>query len=345
MGSDPEVAAHGSIPDERPVRGSFFDADLLGLSGLELHRLIAQNRLPLSPISRLTGLHLVHASEGEARFDMPASGWLRNEHGLLQSGTLAILADGPLTSAIMTTLPSGSIVTTAQMTMNIVDESPGHGEVLSGRGRLVGIKDGLALSEATISRDDGDTLAIATSWCAVVTLAQSPPPPKQLPPISQPLFGTPDPYLRPIDEPLSIAPAMGLQLLRRQISGHTQLPPAWRLMGIRPRSAERGSVRLEMAASPWLCPPAPQIQGGVVAFLGETAAQSAASTSLEPGAVATTLEFKVNFIRPVPADAELVTAEGRIIHRGRRLIISDVDIHNAANKRIALARGTIRVQS
>jgi uncharacterized protein (TIGR00369 family) len=61
---------------------------------------------------------------------------------------------------------------------------------------------------------------------------------------------------------------------------------------------------------------------------------AAADTAVAP------LDFKVNYLRPVFPDGKDLTASARILHRGRTLIVTAVEITNAEGKQVALATGS-----
>jgi uncharacterized protein (TIGR00369 family) len=60
------------------------------------------------------------------------------------------------------------------------------------------------------------------------------------------------------------------------------------------------------------------VHGGYAATLLDSAMGCAVHTLLEPGIGYTTLELKVNFVRPMTAGVGEVRAEGVVVHRGRR---------------------------
>jgi len=60
------------------------------------------------------------------------------------------------------------------------------------------------------------------------------------------------------------------------------------------------------------------VHGGVIATLMDTAMGSAVYSAIPPGALYTTLELKVNFIRSVKLDGPLLRCEAETVHVGRR---------------------------
>ncbi|WXG41186.1 MAG: PaaI family thioesterase [Candidatus Freyarchaeum deiterrae] len=71
------------------------------------------------------------------------------------------------------------------------------------------------------------------------------------------------------------------------------------------------------------------IHGGVLATLCDSAVGVALLTSLDPEDITVTIELNVNYLLPVRAGE--IVAEGRILHRGRRTALGDVEVMNEGN--------------
>ncbi|HEY5965978.1 MAG TPA: PaaI family thioesterase, partial [Xanthobacteraceae bacterium] len=57
----------------------------------------------------------------------------------------------------------------------------------------------------------------------------------------------------------------------------------------------------------------------------------------------TTLELKLNMVRPITQDTGLLRAEGRLIHRGRTVATSDGTVKDLAGKLYAHATTTCMI--
>ena len=66
--------------------------------------------------------------------------------------------------------------------------------------------------------------------------------------------------------------------------------------------------------------------GGALASLADTAATLAAMTILPEGLDVVTVEFKMNFIRPLIRGR--ATAVGTVVHMGNRTTIAEVRVHD-----------------
>ena len=75
----------------------------------------------------------------------------------------------------------------------------------------------------------------------------------------------------------------------------------------------------------------------------DTAIASAIWSSLEPGAVAASLDLQVRFLRPVMLDGSSLTVIGEVRHSGRTIRVGQAEVLDAAGKRVALATGSSMV--
>lgn len=66
---------------------------------------------------------------------------------------------------------------------------------------------------------------------------------------------------------------------------------------------------------------------------------SALSLAVTLGNLTSTVEFKINYIRPVMLNEE-ISGTGKVVHKGKSLIISSAEVKNAKGELIALGQGT-----
>ncbi len=76
------------------------------------------------------------------------------------------------------------------------------------------------------------------------------------------------------------------------------------------------------------------IHGGVLASLADTAAAFATRTLIEPEDKLVTLEMKINYLNPAQSD---IKAKAKVIHKGRRTVVIDVEIRDKQNNLCAKA--------
>lgn len=325
---------------EEEVLGGSFPRELFGLSGVEQVRLIASGKVPLPPIHYLTGMRPTEVGVGSATFVMPLTDWLLTPQGLVTAGEIAILADGPLGCAIQTVLPPATGYTTTELSINMVRPVPRRGQLVA-RGRLVHGGRQLGLSESFVTDDVGRLVAHGTSRCVIFPPDASATSPVSDLPVSHPEDpGWVAPYLRPISGEVLGQEVFdkfsGLEVMERIISGDLPAPPIKHLMGIRPTEAAEGSATFVVPATRWLTSPLGFVEGGVTACLADFALCSAIQTTVPVGAAYAPTELRVQFIRPMIADGRLVTARAAVVHRGRGLAISRVDVTNQDGKLVAI---------
>ena len=85
------------------------------------------------------------------------------------------------------------------------------------------------------------------------------------------------------------------------------------------------------------------VHGGWAATLLDSALGCAVHTLLEAGEAYTTAEFKVNFTRPVTPRTGEVVCEGRVLHRGRTLAVSEASLRDMNGKLLALGTETCSI--
>jgi uncharacterized protein (TIGR00369 family) len=89
--------------------------------------------------------------------------------------------------------------------------------------------------------------------------------------------------------------------------------------------------------------PIGSVHGGFAMTLLDSALGCAVHSMLGKGETYTTLEIKVNLVRPLTKDTGLVSAEGRILHRGRSVGTAEGDIKDAGGKLYAHATTTCMI--
>ncbi len=84
--------------------------------------------------------------------------------------------------------------------------------------------------------------------------------------------------------------------------------------------------------------PAGTVHGGFAATLLDSCMGLAIQSTLERGFSQTTVEFKISLIRPITHETGMITAEGVVLNRGRRIGTAEGRITD--NKGRLLAHGT-----
>ncbi len=68
------------------------------------------------------------------------------------------------------------------------------------------------------------------------------------------------------------------------------------------------------------------VHGGLLATLADTAGAYLLYRSLPPDRRMTSIEFKLNFLRPAVAEAGDLNARARIVKQGRQVILCDIEV-------------------
>jgi uncharacterized protein (TIGR00369 family) len=111
----------------------------------------------------------------------------------------------------------------------------------------------------------------------------------------------------------------GLDLFRGIIAGRIPAPPITETMGFWLKEAEPGRVVFAARPERRHYNPIGSVHGGFAATLLDSAMSCAVHTHLKKGSGYTTVEFKVNFVRPIMETTGTVLCEGRSINVGSRI--------------------------
>ncbi len=115
------------------------------------------------------------------------------------------------------------------------------------------------------------------------------------------------------------------------------------LLGIRIVSVEPGSVSFEFEPAEFMYSPLGNVHGGIVTVLLDTAMGCSFHTTLPAGIGYTTLELKVNFLRPVTAASGTLRAEGHVVHSGSRVATTDARLTDRKSRLHAHATSTLLI--
>jgi uncharacterized protein (TIGR00369 family) len=131
----------------------------------------------------------------------------------------------------------------------------------------------------------------------------------------------------------------GLEALRAMMAGD---PPAIGVtMGFRLVEVAEGRAVFEGTPGPHLLNPSGAVHGGYALTLIDSAAGCALHTELDAGIGYTTVETKVNFVRPIDPDGGPIRCEGRVLSRGRTIATADAHLYSDAGKLLAHGTSTL----
>ena len=115
----------------------------------------------------------------------------------------------------------------------------------------------------------------------------------------------------------------GIDYLYAIRDGELPPPPIAALMGFAPVEVEEGRVVFAVEPAEYHYNPIGVVHGGLAATLLDSAMGCAVQTLLPAGVGYTTLEVKVNYVRPMTRDTGRVLAEATVLHRGSRVATAE----------------------
>jgi uncharacterized protein (TIGR00369 family) len=130
----------------------------------------------------------------------------------------------------------------------------------------------------------------------------------------------------------------GLEFMQGIASGKYPIPPIAETMDFRLDEVAHGLAVFSGEGKFAHYNPLGTVHGGWIATLLDSCMGCAVHTTLKAGQGYTSLEIKVNFVRPVMDTTGRVRAEGRVIHVGRTTATAEGRLIDANGK--LLAHGT-----
>jgi uncharacterized protein (TIGR00369 family) len=318
---------------DEPVRGSVPPPWFGALPGIERIRTFINGVLPLPPLFRLLGIRPANVGPGSGTWTMPASA------ALAGAGTLEISAfvETALTGVATTALAAGAQVVPLTFVINHFRPiRPQSGNLLA-RGRVVNASRFFVFSEVEIEDPQGRQVAHAAGRSVIQPIAPPPPPPPaELSAIDEPLYATPDPSLRPMAD--DFRPEVweeydGLTVARTFLAGG----PARLLLGMRFPEVAEDRIVCTVPASEWFCGFSRQVAPGIIATLAHGSGWAAGIAGTQKGEWPVGLDHYGRFLRRVPPDGRLLTAEVRAQRIGGDFREVSVTVHDADG--LVVARG------
>jgi len=124
----------------------------------------------------------------------------------------------------------------------------------------------------------------------------------------------------------------GLDFLQRLARGEEGNVPIGDTLGFRVTHAERGRVTLAGQPDRRSYNLIGTVHGGWAASILDTALALSVLTTLEADQTFTTVDIRINYLRPITVETGLLKAEGRVLQAGRRLAYCEADLVDANGK-------------
>ena len=129
-----------------------------------------------------------------------------------------------------------------------------------------------------------------------------------------------------------VARLSGMQVFEAIFKGELPAPPIGETMDFIPVHMAPGVAIFQGKPLPRHYNPLGTVHGGWFCTLLDSAMGCAVHTTLPAGKGYTTLEVKVNMVRPLTDAVELVRAEGKVLHVGRQVATAEGRLVDAAGK-------------
>jgi class 3 adenylate cyclase len=244
----------------------------------------------------------------------------------------------------MTALPAGVEVVPLRFTIDPFRPVRPHPGNLLARSRVVSSGKVFIFSEVHVEDPEGRHIAQGSMQGVIRRVDPPPPPaPEVLQAVEEPVYETPDPYLRSFAA-ISMESRMGtddgMELLAHWIAGEHPTPVG-QLYGVVCESHSEGRVCISIPASEWFSVRDADVSANVIAGLGDMASWWAAITMHRPGSSIVGLDGSMRFLRPVPADGRRIRAEAVLSEPAPDHFVTETRIHDADGRLIGLQSGSI----
>lgn len=129
-----------------------------------------------------------------------------------------------------------------------------------------------------------------------------------------------------------------IERLQKMIRGDLPSAPIAELLGFDLISVEPGRAVFRLEAGPQHANPMGTLHGGVFCTIADSAMGIAYASTLAEGEAFTTLELKINFLRPVWSG--VLTAVGRVVQGGRSIGLTECEVTDERGRLVAHATST-----
>jgi uncharacterized protein (TIGR00369 family) len=137
------------------------------------------------------------------------------------------------------------------------------------------------------------------------------------------------------EDPASLGTASreisGLELLQDMLAGRRPAAPIMSLMGMTFAEISHGLVVMSLTPQECQYNMLGTVHGGVMATLLDSVMGCAVHSTLPARGGYSTVEIKVNYVRPITLEVNSLRAEGRVLHAGRRIVTAEGAVRDSTN--------------
>jgi uncharacterized protein (TIGR00369 family) len=147
----------------------------------------------------------------------------------------------------------------------------------------------------------------------------------------------------PLETAAKFAAQSGMDALRAVVEGREPQVPIAQTLDFALAEVSEGRAVFALTPAEYHYNPIGVVHGGVAATLLDSAMGCAVNSMLPKGTAYTTLEIKVNYLRPLTFKTGPVRAEGTVVHLGRRMAVAEGRLIDSDGKLYATATTTCLV--
>jgi uncharacterized protein (TIGR00369 family) len=129
-----------------------------------------------------------------------------------------------------------------------------------------------------------------------------------------------------------------LEVAQKIVKGELPQPPVSELIGFKLELVEKGRAVVTLEADDRHRNPMGTLHGGILCDITDAAMGIAYASSLAEGETFTTLELKINFLKPVWKAS--LRAEGMVVRQGRTVGLVECTVKDAKGDLVAKASST-----
>jgi len=135
---------------------------------------------------------------------------------------------------------------------------------------------------------------------------------------------------------------MGKEKYLEQIRKVANNSPYYQLLGMEIMEIKEGESKIQMPFKQGLTHPYRIVHGGAIASLADSGVAMALISLVEPKDRIATIEFKINFFAPVSKGN--LEAQAKIIHKGSKTAVGEVEVKNEEGKLVAKVIATYSIR-
>lgn len=135
----------------------------------------------------------------------------------------------------------------------------------------------------------------------------------------------------------------GLEILRQLVAGTLPSAPMAQLLGYDLVEVAEGRAVFACTPAEYHYNPAGHVHGGFAATVLDSAMGCAVYSTIRSGSTYTTVELKVNYLKPITVATGPVRGIGTVLHRGRRTAMAEGRLEDASGRLLAHATTTCLV--